>query len=64
MKQFENDPSRTLERHARRWAGRSLRDDKVIPSMIDAIKALLGEDKALAATPGGSEDPNEDPGPA
>jgi CRISPR-associated protein Cas1 len=41
VKQFETNPSEPLERHARRSAGRALREKEVIPSMIDRIKALL-----------------------
>ena len=60
VRQFESDPSQPLERHARRWAGRSLHDDKVIPSMIDAIKALLGEDGSPPSTPAESGGTNKD----
>lgn len=41
VKGFEVDPSEPLERHARRCAGRSLREKQVIPSMIDRIKSLF-----------------------
>jgi CRISPR-associated protein Cas1 len=41
VKQFESDGSNSLERHARRSAGRALREHQVIPSMIDRIKALF-----------------------
>lgn len=41
VKQFETNPGEPLERHARRCAGRALRDGQVIPSMIDRIKSLL-----------------------
>ncbi len=43
VKQFQESPTEPLERLARRAAGRSLRDNKVIPAMIDHIKALLTE---------------------
>ena len=42
VKQFEANPNEPLERHARRSAGRALREDQVIPSMIDRIKSLFG----------------------
>ena len=42
VKQFELDPSQPLERHARRSAGRALREHQVIPSMIDRVKSLFG----------------------
>ena len=64
VKQFESDPAQPLERHARRWAGRSLRDDNVIPSMIYAIKAVLGEDKAIPAASEQSEGPSKGSEPA
>ncbi len=43
VKQFEAEPKESLERHARRCAARALRDEKVIPSMIDRIKSLFEE---------------------
>jgi CRISPR-associated protein Cas1 len=43
VKQFEQNRSEPLERHARRCSGRALRDEQVIPAMIDRIKSLLGE---------------------
>jgi len=46
VKQFEGNRSEPLERHARRCAGRAMRDEQVIPAMIDRIKALLGEEGA------------------
>jgi CRISPR-associated protein Cas1 len=41
VKQFEQKPSEPLERHARRSAGRALREHQIIPSMIDRIKSLF-----------------------
>jgi CRISPR-associated protein Cas1 len=41
VKQFEEKSSEPLERHARRSAGRALREHQVIPSMIDRIKSLF-----------------------
>jgi CRISPR-associated protein Cas1 len=41
VKQFESDGGDSLERHARRAAGRALHDQQVIPAMIDKIKILL-----------------------
>lgn len=43
VKQFEADPKDPLERYARRSAARALRQQKVIPSMIERIKVLLEE---------------------
>jgi CRISPR-associated protein Cas1 len=42
VKQWETDGTETLERYARRAAGRALREQQVIPAMIDRIKALFG----------------------
>lgn len=64
VKQFESDSAQPLERHARRWAGRSLHDGKVIPSMIDVIKDLLGEDEVPTLSPGRPADPEGKQGPA
>jgi len=50
VKQFEQNRSEPLERHARRCAGRALRDERVIPAMIDRIKSLFGEGEL--ASPG------------
>ncbi len=41
--------SEPLERYARRCAGRALRDEKVIPSMIDRIKSLFAPAEGLSA---------------
>lgn len=41
VKRWERDKTEPLERHARRAAGRSLRQERVIPNMIDRIKALF-----------------------
>jgi CRISPR-associated protein Cas1 len=49
VKQFERNRSEPLERHARRSAARALRDEQVIPTMIDRIKALFGEEDAEGA---------------
>ncbi|MEO8257363.1 MAG: type I-E CRISPR-associated endonuclease Cas1e [Acidobacteriota bacterium] len=46
VKQFEEHPNEPLERHARRSAGRALREHQVIPSMIDRIKSLFGNQEA------------------
>jgi len=42
VKDWERRPEESLERIARRHAGQSLRDGKVIPGMIDRIKSLFG----------------------
>lgn len=52
VKQMESDGSDSLERCARRAAGRALRDEQVIPSMIDRIKALF--EPPAAVEPGAS----------
>lgn len=68
VKLFEANRSEPLERHARRSAGRALREQQVIPTMIDRIKSLLGEDAeqaidgADAPSPGGGHTPNEGSG--
>ena len=36
-----DNPSINIERHTRRTTGRMLRDERVIPKMIDRIKALF-----------------------
>lgn len=41
VKRYEEQPFLPLERHARRTAGRALRESKVVPAMIDRIKTLL-----------------------
>lgn len=41
VKRHEEQPYIPLERHARRIAGRVLQEKKVVPTMIDRIKALL-----------------------
>lgn len=43
VKELRQRPAESLERLARRQAGRALRDGKVIPTMIDRIKALFGD---------------------
>lgn len=43
VKEKRAKPAESLERLARRHAGRALRDQKVIPAMIDRIKALFGD---------------------
>jgi len=48
VKQFETGGSEPLERHARRSAGRALRENQVIPSMIDRIKSLFSGGGATA----------------
>lgn len=42
VKQFEENSSEPLERHARRSAGRALREKRVIPAMIERITGLFG----------------------
>jgi len=44
-KQVRDHPADSIERTARRLTGRALSDEKVIPKMIDRIKALV-EDRA------------------
>lgn len=41
VKEFERNPGEPLERHARRSAARALKDQQIIPSMIDRIKLLF-----------------------
>jgi CRISPR-associated protein Cas1 len=41
VREFEKDPSESLERYARRSAARVLTEQQVIPSMIDRIKSLF-----------------------
>lgn len=55
VKQFEDAPHEPLERHARRSAGRALREHQVIPSMIDRLKALFTD--ADARTQHNGEEP-------
>ena len=56
VKQFESNRAEPLERHARRCAGRALREEEVIPSMIDRIKALFAaEPDARTETPPDAE---------
>ena len=50
VKEAEDHPEQTLERHARRSAARALRDDQVIPKMIDRIKALFEDTAATQGT--------------
>ena len=50
VKQFEAEGVDPLERYARRAAGRALRDQQVIPAMIDRLKALFGPNEATAAS--------------
>lgn len=45
VKRFEEKEGEPLERHARRVAGRVLREKQVIPTMIDRIKDLFGPDR-------------------
>jgi len=44
VKEHERKPSESLERLARRGAGRALHEKDVIPCMIDLIKKLLVEE--------------------
>lgn len=46
VQQFEKNPKEPLERHARRSAGRALREHQVISSMIERIKSLFTSDSA------------------
>ena len=43
VRELERLPSESLERLARREAGRALREGKIIPTMIDRIKSLFAE---------------------
>jgi CRISPR-associated protein Cas1 len=54
VKQLESEGVDSLERCARRAAGRALRDQEVIPSMIDRIKSVFGAHAAA----GGSDAPS------
>lgn len=45
VREKEQRPNEVLERLARRQAGRSLREGKVIPSMIDRIKTLFSAEE-------------------
>jgi CRISPR-associated protein Cas1 len=56
VKQLESGEDDSLERCARRAAGRALQDQQVIPAMIDRIKTLFtpadtGADRAAATAP-------------
>lgn len=51
VKQHDKCPATPLEAHARRAAGRALRQKKVVPEMIDRIKSLLDEPPPSAAEP-------------
>ncbi len=50
VKRFEDNPGEPLERHARRTAGRSLKEEQVIPAMIERIKALFGSGRRREAS--------------
>jgi CRISPR-associated protein Cas1 len=60
VRQFEQNRGEPLERHARRCSGRSLREQQVIPAMIDRIKSLFEEGSpatdGLDAGPAGAGD--------
>lgn len=56
VKQMESEGADSLERCARRAAARALRDQQVIPSMIDRIKALF---EVVAAVGGASSSHRE-----
>lgn len=43
VKQYESNRSEPLERYARRSAGRALKDEQVIPAMIERIKTLFSD---------------------
>jgi CRISPR-associated protein Cas1 len=67
VRQFEQNRGEPLERHARRCAGRALRDEQVIPAMIDRIKSLFGEGEpavgaGLAAASGPESAPDDEVG--
>lgn len=49
VQQYERRKEEPLERHARRAAGRALRERQVIPSMIDRIKSLFEKTPAADA---------------
>lgn len=57
VKQWESDGGETLERYARRAAGRALREQQVIPAMIDRIKLLFGPSPSLNADGSESSQP-------
>jgi CRISPR-associated protein Cas1 len=44
VKEHEKNQHLSLEHHVRRIAGRTLRRQKVVPTMIDRIKAILADD--------------------
>lgn len=51
VKRFEDERSVSLERHARRAAGRALREHQIVPAMIDRLKALFGGAEPAATSP-------------
>lgn len=60
VKRFEAEPAESLERHARRSAGRALREHAVIPSMIERIHSLLDHragQETEDVSPGAPESP-------
>jgi CRISPR-associated protein Cas1 len=57
VKQWETDGSETLERYARRAAGRALRERQVIPAMIDRIKLLFAPAQPPQADGSASSNP-------
>jgi CRISPR-associated protein Cas1 len=59
VKLFEAHRAEPLERYARRCAGRALRDEQVIPAMIDRIKSLF----AVGEAPGGDAAPDAEQPP-
>lgn len=48
VKQLEAEGTDPLERYARRAAGQALREQQVIPAMIDRLKALFGSSDTAA----------------
>ncbi|MDX2266436.1 MAG: type I-E CRISPR-associated endonuclease Cas1e [Hyphomicrobiales bacterium] len=57
VKEAEKDVSRTLERHVRRSAAEMFRKKRVIPDMIEKIKALFSPDEAANNDWPGSDAP-------
>lgn len=51
VKRFEDERSVPLERHARRTAGRALREHQIVPAMIDRLKALFGGAEPATTSP-------------
>jgi CRISP-associated protein Cas1 len=60
MDVIQKRPSETIERIVRKLTGAAMRRDQVIPSMIDAIKALLAEPENKATAAADDEAPEAD----